>query len=100
MKIVSELKNTALCVKNLKLKAFGLLLFAVCLSCTTRGEDEGVRGGGPGWEITIHGKVGYPQAGGQITITEMKDGVYTVETRYGTLRIEDAEIRQIQDIEN
>lgn len=74
MKIVSELKNTALCVKRLKLKAYGLLLFALCLSCTTRGEDEGVQGGGPGWEVMIHGKVGYPETGGQITITEMKDG--------------------------
>jgi hypothetical protein len=33
-------------------------------------------------------------------IIGMRDGVYTVETRYGTLQIGDADIRQIQEVEN
>lgn len=58
--------------RSLKLKAYSLLLFAVCLSCTTNGKDE--QGAGESWYVTIRGKVGFPETGGQISIVEMKDG--------------------------
>ncbi len=57
---------------SLKLKAYSLLLFALCLSCATNGKDEPQEAAS--WYVAIHGKVGFPEAGGQITITEIKDG--------------------------
>lgn len=53
-------------------KAFCFLLFAFCFSCSTSGKEEPSKDGS--WHITIQGKVGYPQAGGQISIQEIKDG--------------------------
>jgi len=53
-------------------RAFAFLIFALTLSCSTNGkEDEQANNGS--WQVTISGKVGYPQAG-QITIQELKDG--------------------------
>lgn len=66
------MKSGAGSLGGLKLKAFSLLLFALCLSCATNGKDEQPETGA--WYVTIHGKVGYPEAGGQITVTEMRDG--------------------------
>jgi hypothetical protein len=57
---------------GLKLKACSLLLFALCLSCATNGKDEPASDGS--WYVTIRGKVGYPDAGGQVTLSEMTDG--------------------------
>lgn len=80
MEVVNGMKGIMLVVKNparwanrLKLKAYSLLLLALCLSCTTNGKDEGEQTGAPAWYVTLRGKVGYPEAGGQITITEVKD---------------------------
>jgi peroxiredoxin len=53
-------------------KAFCFLLFALCLSCSTNGKEE--QADAASWYVTIYGKVGFPQAGGQITIQEMKNG--------------------------
>lgn len=61
-------------INSLKLKAYSLLLFALCLSCTTNGKDEETQGNGQSWYVTIRGKVGHPEAGGEITIAEMKNG--------------------------
>jgi peroxiredoxin len=57
---------------GLKLKAYSLLLFALCLSCATNGKEEPASDGS--WYVTIRGKVGYPDAGGQVTLSEMTDG--------------------------
>ena len=60
---------------GLKLKGCMLLLFALCLSCSTNGKEDGQGQDANGsWYVTIRGKVGHPQAGGQITIQELKDG--------------------------
>src|SRR5688500_10966103 len=56
---------------SLKLKAYSLLLFALCLSCSTNGKEEQDDPGS--WFVTVRGKVGYP-SGGQITIQELKEG--------------------------
>jgi len=56
---------------TLKLKAYSLLILALCLSCSTNGKEEQNEPGA--WYITVRGKVGYPQ-GGQITIQELKEG--------------------------
>jgi peroxiredoxin len=58
-------------VNRLQLKAYCLLLFALCFSCSTNGKEE--QGDDGGWYVTISGKVGYPQDG-QIIIQEMKEG--------------------------
>lgn len=55
-------------------RAFAFLIFALALSCSTNGkEDEQQQADNGSWEVTINGKVGYPQAG-QITIQELTDG--------------------------
>ncbi|MEX1238783.1 MAG: TlpA disulfide reductase family protein [Cyclobacteriaceae bacterium] len=56
---------------SLKLKAYSLLLIALCLSCSTNGKEE--QQAPASWYVTVRGKVGYPQSG-QITIQELKDG--------------------------
>lgn len=54
--------------------------FAFCLSCSfSTKEDAGntMAAGestGPTWSVTIRGKVGFPEAGGQIVIQEMRNG--------------------------
>lgn len=55
----------------IKLKAYSLLILALCLSCSTNGKEEQHDPGT--WYVTLHGKVGYPQ-NGQITIQELKEG--------------------------
>lgn len=60
---------------SLWLKAYALLLLALCLSCSTNGkEDDQVQENDGSWYVTIRGKVGYPQAGGQILVQELKEG--------------------------
>jgi peroxiredoxin len=61
-----------------KLSAVVLLLLTVCFSCnSTVKEDDNSGSDAPGWFITLSGKVGFPQRGGQITILEMKDNSTT-----------------------
>jgi peroxiredoxin len=56
-----------------KVVMFGLLLFIVCVSCSsTTKEDSGVVAG-ESWDVTVSGKVGFPQQG-QILIQEIKNG--------------------------
>ena len=64
-------KFTGLLADSLKLKAYSLLLFGLCLSCSTSGKEEQDDPGS--WYVTVRGKVGYPQSG-QITIEELKEG--------------------------
>jgi peroxiredoxin len=60
--------------KRAGVKSYCLLLFALCLSCSTSGkEDPSVQDDNGSWYVTLRGKVGYPQAG-QITIQELTDG--------------------------
>ncbi|MEX2235360.1 MAG: TlpA disulfide reductase family protein [Cyclobacteriaceae bacterium] len=59
-------------VPSLKLKAYSLLLLALCLSCSTNGKEEQQADDGS-WYVTIRGKVGYPQTG-QISIAQIKNG--------------------------
>jgi peroxiredoxin len=56
---------------SLKLKAYCLLLIALCLSCSTNGKEE--QGEDGSWYVTVSGKVEHPQSG-QITIQELKEG--------------------------
>jgi peroxiredoxin len=53
-----------------KLFFFCFLLFAFCLSCSSASKEEPA---GDTWEVTVSGKVGFPQQG-QITIQEIKNG--------------------------
>jgi peroxiredoxin len=56
-----------------RVKALCFLLFALSFSCSTSGKEEG-EDNGAGWTITLRGKVGFPQPGGQIILQEMKEG--------------------------
>lgn len=58
-------------LRQARLKAYCLLLFALCLSCSTNGKEE--QQDDDAWYITVSGKVGHPQAGA-ITIQELKEG--------------------------
>jgi peroxiredoxin len=59
-------------------RAFTFLLFALSFSCSTSGKEEPKEKNiAPAWTITIRGKVGFPQAGGMITIQEMKGGTFS-----------------------
>lgn len=78
MKVIQGIKQEkggvnvrGLCGYSLKLKAYSLLFFALCLSCSTNGKEEQDDPGS--WYVTVRGKVGYPQSG-QITIQELKEG--------------------------
>lgn len=75
MKVLKEMKEDTTALKwpgfSLTLKTYSLLLFALCLSCSTNGKEEQDEPGT--WHITVSGKVGYPQSG-QITIQELKEG--------------------------
>lgn len=78
MKVIQGIKQEregvnvrGLCGYSLKLKACSLLLFALCLSCSTNGKEEQDDPGS--WYVTVRGKVGYPQSG-QIIIQELKEG--------------------------
>lgn len=57
-----------------RLKGFMFLLFALSLSCSGSGKNEEPTK--EEWTITIRGKVGFPQAGGQIVLQELKDGSF------------------------
>ncbi len=52
-------------------KAIVFLIFALCLSCSTKGEQD--QGGDGSWYVTVSGKVQNPQQG-QIVIQELKEG--------------------------
>jgi len=53
-----------------KLFTFSFLLFAFCFSCSSASKDDS---NADTWEVTVNGKVGFPQQG-QITIQEIKNG--------------------------
>jgi len=59
--------HSAFCVK---LFTFSFLLFAFCFSCSSASKDDS---NADTWEVTVNGKVGFPQQG-QITIQEIKNG--------------------------
>jgi peroxiredoxin len=54
------------------LKVFCFLLCTLSFSCATSGKEEPADNGG--WTVTVKGKVGFPQQGGQILIQELKEG--------------------------
>jgi peroxiredoxin len=49
---------------------FSVLLFAFCLSCSSTSKEDSNK---DAWEVTVSGKVGFPQQG-QILIQEIKNG--------------------------
>ncbi len=53
-----------------KLFTFSFLLFAFCFSCSSASKEDS---NADTWEVTVNGKVGFPQQG-QITIQEIKNG--------------------------
>ena len=53
-----------------KLFTFSFLLFAFCFSCSSASKEDS---NADTWEVTLSGKVGFPQQG-QITIQEIKNG--------------------------
>ena len=53
-----------------KLFTFSFLLFAFCFSCSSASKEDS---NADTWEVTISGKVGFPQQG-QITVQEIKNG--------------------------
>jgi peroxiredoxin len=55
-----------------KLLTFCFLLFAFCISCSSASKED-PNANAEGWEVTVSGKVGFPQQG-QITIQEIKNG--------------------------
>jgi peroxiredoxin len=59
-----------------RVQALCFMLFALSFSCSSAGKDEEQKTTAPGWTITLRGKVGFPQAGGMITIQEMKGGTF------------------------
>jgi len=59
--------HSAFCIK---LFTFSFLLFAFCFSCSSASKDDS---NADTWEVTVNGKVGFPQQG-QITIQEIKNG--------------------------
>ncbi|WP_276372421.1 TlpA disulfide reductase family protein [Chryseolinea sp. H1M3-3] len=57
-----------------RLFTFGLLLFAFCFSCSSASkEDANATASADSWEVTVSGKVGFPQQG-QILIQEIING--------------------------
>jgi peroxiredoxin len=54
------------------LRALSFTLVALCFSCSSSGKEE--QKPDNSWYVTVNGKVGFPQAGGQIMIQEIKDG--------------------------
>jgi len=62
-----------------RVRAFGFLILALCLACSSSGKEDNAESGngaGDGWYVTIKGKVASPQSG-KISITEIKDGSTT-----------------------
>lgn len=53
-----------------RLSALSFLLLAACFSCSSASKDDA---NADTWEVTLSGKVGFPQQG-QITIQEIKNG--------------------------
>ncbi len=57
-----------------RLFTFGLLLFAFCFSCSSASKEDAIAApNADGWEVTLSGKVGFPQQG-QILIQEIING--------------------------
>jgi len=59
-----------------RLRAFGFLILALCLACSSSGKEDNAEGGngaGDGWSVTVKGKVASPQSG-KISIIEIKEG--------------------------
>lgn len=58
-----------------RLRAFGFLILALCLACSSsgKGDTSEANGQADGWYVTIKGKVASPQTG-KISIVEIKDG--------------------------
>jgi peroxiredoxin len=54
-----------------KLFTLSFLLFTLCLSCSSSSKED-AKGVGSTWEVTVSGKVGFPQQG-QILIQELKN---------------------------
>jgi peroxiredoxin len=67
VKIFSILQSTF----GFKLFTLSFLLFTLCLSCSSSSKED-ANGSGNTWEVTISGKVGFPQKG-QILIQELKN---------------------------
>lgn len=55
-----------------------VMLLALIFSCssTTKEDAREDDANAPGWTVVVSGKVGYPQAGGQIMISEIKNGSF------------------------
>lgn len=59
------------------LRAFGFLILALCMACSSSGKEEkNAADQQGGWYVTITGKVASPQEG-KISITELKDNSTT-----------------------
>ena len=56
-----------------KLLTFSFLLIAFCFSCSSASKEDSKDTNADTWQVTISGKVGFPQQG-QITIQEIKNG--------------------------
>ncbi|WP_254151340.1 TlpA family protein disulfide reductase [Chryseosolibacter indicus] len=59
--------------KVLDIKALCFMLLALCFSCNTSGKEEKDLPQGA-WQVTVKGKVGFPQQQGRIIIQELKEG--------------------------
>ena len=66
--------HSALCFK---LFTFSFLLFAFCFSCSSASKEDS---NADTWDVTISGKVGFPQQG-QITIQEIKNELNNLTTQ-------------------
>jgi peroxiredoxin len=51
----------------------GMVFLTMSFACNTSGKEEAVTTGPQPWTLTIKGRVGFPQQGGQITISEIKE---------------------------
>lgn len=58
---------------GIKLFTLGFLLFIFCFSCSSTTKEDSGEVTGETWEVTVSGKVGFPQQG-QILIQEIKNG--------------------------
>jgi hypothetical protein len=55
------------------LLTLGIVLLTMSFACNTSGKEETTPEGPQPWTLTVKGRVGFPQQGGQITITEIKE---------------------------
>lgn len=51
-----------------------LILFAFCISCSFTSKEKSGSSAVTGWTVTVSGKVGFPQQGGQIIVQEITNG--------------------------